>query len=99
MDQARKAGAPAVIWTTGWLLLLLLPSLLLQEGGSAIGRAWRGSSGGSGEEGPLTFYRDSCGKDLRILSRRAVGKIICPGQRRLWEGFLPWGAVVKLLPS
>lgn len=72
MDQARKAGAPAVIWTTGWLLLLL-PSLLLREGGSAIGRGWRASSRGSGEEGPLTFYRDSCRKDLRILSRRAVG--------------------------
>uniref|UniRef100_A0A8C9KJE0 LY6/PLAUR domain containing 3 n=1 Tax=Panthera tigris altaica TaxID=74533 RepID=A0A8C9KJE0_PANTA len=33
MDPARKAGAQAVIWTTGWLLLL---SLLLGEGARAL---------------------------------------------------------------
>lgn len=73
MDQARKAGAPAAIWTTGWLLLLL-PSLLLWEGGSAIGRGWRGSSGSSREEGPLTFYRDSCGKRSPHPEQKGCGK-------------------------
>ncbi|XP_010850974.1 PREDICTED: ly6/PLAUR domain-containing protein 3 [Bison bison bison] len=33
MDPARKAGSWAVIWTTGWLLLL---SLLLPEGAKAL---------------------------------------------------------------
>lgn len=40
MDPTRKAGSLAVIWTTGWLLLLQM--LLLREGGSTAGRGRRG---------------------------------------------------------
>ena len=47
MDPARKAGSWAVIWTTGWLLLL---SLLLPEGESVARRGRRGHSGSSKEE-------------------------------------------------
>ncbi|XP_059987537.1 ly6/PLAUR domain-containing protein 3 [Lagenorhynchus albirostris] len=35
MDPARKAGSRVAIWTTGWLLLLL-PPLLLLEGAQAL---------------------------------------------------------------
>lgn len=47
MDPARKAGAQAVIWTTGWRLLLLL---LLGGGGSAARRGWRGYRRGPRKE-------------------------------------------------
>ncbi|XP_014389038.1 PREDICTED: ly6/PLAUR domain-containing protein 3 isoform X2 [Myotis brandtii] len=44
MDPARKAGAQAVIWTTGWLLLLLLPMLLQVHGQFSV--AVRGCGSG-----------------------------------------------------
>lgn len=40
MDSTGKAGALAVTWTMGWLLLLQM--LLLREGGSAAGMGRRG---------------------------------------------------------
>lgn len=102
MDSAEKAGARAVIWTLGWLLL----PLLLQEGWSAARRGQRGQSGGSREEGPPSPYRAGWGKDLHhghrglgksssILSRGGYRKSAHPRQRGLWKGFLPRGAVGK----
>ena len=86
MDPARKAGSWAVIWTTGWLLLL---SLLLPEGESVARRGRRGHSGNSKEESapptPPPLNGEGCGKNLLSRAEGAVGKILPLGTGGLWE--------------
>ena len=63
MDPARRAGSWAVIWTTGWLLLL---SLLLPDGESAARGGGGGAVGALRKTLPSTapLNAEGCGKNL-----------------------------------
>lgn len=95
MAPARNAGAQAVIWTTGWLLL----PILLREGGSAAGRVGRGRVEALRRRAPRPLRRGlkegsphpeqkGCGKDRLPWSEGTCGKDSCPGRGvgvGLWE--------------
>ena len=92
MDPARKAGAQAVIWTTGWLLLL---SLLLGEGGSAAGGDGGGRVGALGRRSLLQgdlwgrspiLSRGGLWERSSVRVEGAVREVPQSGQRGLWEG-------------
>lgn len=85
MDPARKAGSWAVIWTTGWLLLL---SLLLPEGESVAREGGGGTVGALRKSLPPTpppLNGEGCGKNLLSRAEGAVGKILPLGTGGLWE--------------